>query len=98
MSGLEARAARGAPADHARTASHAGTGSALPFSVSGSSSTYSIALRVSRWVISPTITVPGFAAACSRDGDVDRVADHGVPVADLAREHLPGVDPDPQRE
>ena len=56
-----ARAAR--PRTTARTASQAGTGSDLPLSSSGSSSTYSIAARVSRWVISPTVTVPGLGRA-----------------------------------
>ncbi len=37
-------------------------GSALPLSSSGSTSSYSTAARVRRWVISPTITVPGSAA------------------------------------
>ena len=49
-----------------RTASQAGTGSDLPLSSSGSSSSYSIAPAVSLWVISPTVTLPGRAAACSR--------------------------------
>ncbi len=58
---------RGArPRTTARTASQAGTGSDLPFSSSGSSSTYSMAARVRRCVVSPTITVPGDAAPWSR--------------------------------
>ena len=55
------------PATTIRTASQAGTGSAFPFRRSGSSSVYSIAARVSLWVISPTVTVPGRAADCSRE-------------------------------
>ena len=43
-------------------ASHAGTGSALPFRVSGSSSWYWIPWLVARKVRSPTVTLPGFAA------------------------------------
>ena len=49
-----------------RTASQAGTGSDLPFRSSGSSSVYSIELAVRRWVTSPTVTLPGRAAACRR--------------------------------
>ena len=66
ISGVEARL-RVVPVTVIRTASQAGTGSALPLSRSGSSSTYSIAWRVRRWVISPTVTVPGRAADCRRE-------------------------------
>ena len=66
-SGVQLPAARAArPRTTALTASQAQTGSAFPLSSSGTSSTYSIAARVRRWVTSPTVTVPGFAAACRR--------------------------------
>ena len=60
-SGVEARV-RAVPATATRTASHAATGSALPFRSSGSSSVYSMDVRVSLWVTSPTVTDPGRAA------------------------------------
>ena len=49
-------------------------------------------------MISPTVTVPGSRGGLQPGGDVDRVADHRVAVADPAGEDLAGVDPDPQRE
>ena len=78
-----ARAPR--PRTTARTASQAGTGSDLPFSSSGSSSTYSIA--------APGEPVRELAddhrsrlgRGLQPRGDVDRVADHRVAVADPAR-------------
>ena len=66
ISGVEARV-RLVPATAMRTASQAATGSDLPFSRSGSSSTYSIDERVRRWVISPTVTEAGRAADCRRE-------------------------------
>ena len=48
-------------------ASHAGTGCALPFSVSGTSSSYPTAWRVACMVRSPTVTVPGRPADCRRE-------------------------------
>ena len=95
---LGAGAAGGRAGIRTRAASQAGTGSDLPFRVSGSSSEYSIAPRVRRWVISPTVTLPGSRRRLEPGGDVDRVAHHRVAVADLAGQHLAGVDPDPQRE
>ncbi len=97
--GASLRAPRVAgPGIRMRVASHAGTGSDLPFRVKGSSSEYSIASRVRRWVISPTVTLPGRRRRLEPGGDVDRVAHHRVAVADLAGQHLAGVDPDPQQE
>ncbi len=50
-----------------QTASQAGTGSAFPFSSSGSSVVYSTAASVERMVRSPTVTLPGRAALWSRE-------------------------------
>ena len=49
-------------------------------------------------MISPTVTLPGLRRRLEARGDVDRVAHHRVAVADLAGQHVAGVDPDPQRE
>ena len=80
------------------SARQAATGSALPFSSSGSSGTYSTTLPVARRVRSPTVIVPGLGARLQSRGDVDGVPDHRVGVADPAREDLTGVDAHTQRE
>src|SRR5947199_135013 len=50
----------------AATASHTGTGSALPFAAIGAAGRYSIASAVARYVASPTSTPSTGAAAWSR--------------------------------
>ena len=49
-----------------RSARQAATGSALPFSASGSSGAYSTTPLVARCVRSPTVIVPGLALDCRR--------------------------------
>ena len=75
------------------TSRYAGTGSAFPFSVSGSTGSATTASRTSASVASPISTSPG-AAACSNRAATFTAS----PVASRsvgARHHLAGVHADP---
>ena len=81
----------GAPARRAPVASrYAGTGSALPFSSSGSTASTSTASRTSASVGCPISTSPGVRRLLQAGGDVDRVAGREPllrPRHHLARHH-----------
>ena len=87
------RARRASP-----VASQAGTGSSLPFSVERLEPLVGDRLAggaVGALADGDAARPPG---GLQPRGDVDGVAHHRVAVADGARHHLAGVDPDPQRE